>query len=121
MSGPRQILKDALSGVRVNGARPPIHDGRLPEQITGPALALGVEEVEPAGIARMRKWSLWLAVLTQLQSEGVDDALEELLTEVLNAIDAAQPLTWTTAKRTAVKDDAYHALAVTVTVTTQEV
>jgi len=111
----RQIVKDALNGTEL-----PIVDGRLPEQISGPTLALGVQEIEPAGIARMRKWALWLGILTPLQSEGVEDQLEQTLTTVLDALDAAQPLTWTTATRTAVKDDAYHAIVVTVTVTTQE-
>lgn len=112
----RQLVKDALAATEL-----PITDGRLPDQITDPALALGVEQVEPAGVGRMRRWTLWLAVLTPLQSEGVDDDLEQTLAAVLDALDAARQLTWTTATRTAVKDDAYHAIVVNVSVTMQEV
>lgn len=116
----RQTVKDALAGLVENGL--PIVDGKLPEQIDKPTLALGVTKVEPGPVSKLRTWTLWLAVLTKYVTEGVEDDLEATLTAVLDALDGARPtpLAWTAAERTPVKDDAYHAYAIAVTVTMQE-
>lgn len=116
----RQTVKDALAGLVAAGL--PLLDARLPENITKATLVLGVTKVEPGPVSRQRTWTLWLAVLTQHQSTGVDDALEETLGSVLDALDHARPspLNWTAAQRQPVKDDAYHAYVIDVTVIMQE-
>jgi len=94
--------------------------GRVPQQINGPTLLIGIERVEPHGVGRIRRWTVGVTVLSALQDpEAADLDLEAAVTKVLNALDKAQPLNWTTAEAGALNEK-YNALKVSVQILTQE-
>jgi len=95
--------------------------GRLPENISAVTLAVMVAKVEhsPNLPPQCRDWSIDVIVLSPLQDPGQADLeLEDAVDDVLDAIDAAQPLRWTTSERV-VLDETYNAHRVSVVITMQ--
>jgi len=95
--------------------------GRLPDNITGITLAVTVANVEhnPQLPMKCRDWTLNVLVLSPLQDpEQADLELEDALDQVLDAVDAAQPLRWTTSERV-VLDEKYNAHRISVVITMQ--
>lgn len=95
--------------------------GRVPVNITKPTVVVGIERVELGGIGRTRKWTIAVQVLSPLTDpEAADLDLEASVTEVLNALDQAPGLNWTTGEAGAV-NEAFNAVKISVEVFTQEV
>jgi hypothetical protein len=95
--------------------------GRLPENVSTITLSVGVSKVEhnPALSMRCRDWTIDVLVLSPLQDpEAADLALEDAVDDVLDAIDNAQPLRWTTSERV-VLDETYNAHRIAVVITMQ--
>ena len=95
--------------------------GRLPENVTGLTLCITVAKVEhsPTLPRQCRDWSIDLLVLSALQDpEHADLELEDAVDDVLDAIDNAQPLRWTTSERV-VLDETYNAHRIAVVITMQ--
>jgi hypothetical protein len=95
--------------------------GRLPDNISGITLAVSVAKVEHNAALPMqcRDWSIDVLVLSPLQDpEHADLELEDAVDDVLDALDNAQPLRWTTSERV-VLDESYNGHRVTVVITMQ--
>jgi hypothetical protein len=95
--------------------------GRIPDNVTGLTLVVMVASVEHnAALAmRHRDWTLNVLVLSPLQDpEKADLELEGAIDEVLDLIDAAQPLRWTTSERV-VLDENFNAHRISVVITMQ--
>ena len=95
--------------------------GRLPANVTGITLLVAVAKVErnPALPQQCRDWTLDVVVLSPLQDpEQADLELEDAVDDVLDAIDTAQPLRWTTSERV-VLDEKFNAHRISVVITMQ--
>jgi hypothetical protein len=95
--------------------------GRLPENVAGLTLVVMVAKVErnPTLPPQCRDWTVDLLVLSALQDPGSADLeLENAVDDVLDLIDAAQPLRWTTSERV-VLDEHYNAHRIPVVITMQ--
>jgi hypothetical protein len=95
--------------------------GRLPDNVTGVTLAITVAKVEhnPQLPMRCRDWTLDVFVLSPLQDpEKADLELEDAVDDVLDALDDAQPLRWTTSERV-VLDESYNGHRIAVVITMQ--
>lgn len=96
--------------------------GRLPDNVTDVTLAVTVARVEhnAALPPQCRDWTLDVFVLSPLQDPGAADlALEDAVDDVLDAVDAAQPLRWTTSERV-VLDEKFNAHRIAVVITMQK-
>lgn len=95
--------------------------GRLPANVTGITLLVVVAKVErnPALPQQCRDWTLDVVVLSALQDpEHADLELEDAVDDVLDAIDSAQPLRWSTSERV-VFDEKFNAHRIPVVITMQ--
>lgn len=94
--------------------------GRLPSNISGVTLCVFVDSVERNPAAQfLRDWTINVLVLSPLADpEHADLELEDAVDDVLDVVDAAQPLRWTTSERV-VLDENYNAHRVAVVVTMQ--
>lgn len=95
--------------------------GRLPDNITTLTLVVMVAKVEhnPQLPMRCRDWTIDVLVLSPLQApDKADLELEDAVDDVLDAIDNAQPLRWTTSERI-VLDESYNGHRIAVAITMQ--
>lgn len=97
-------------------------DARTPDRIDkGKVFVLTYRQTvtqSPQIGTRINELQLWiLTPKLNLEKGGADDDLDRALDEVLDAIDAAPQLTWTTAERT-VWDDAWHGYMISTSVPT---
>jgi hypothetical protein len=113
MTGPREIVVDALTGLGY-----PIVQGRLPANIARPTLLVGTASFVPGPTMFNLTWTLHVIVLTPLLGESADDDLERVVRQVVAALVEAQPLLLVNGQRTAVAEDAYNAFTLNVEVTT---
>lgn len=111
--GPRQTVTAALAGLDL-----PIVQGRWPTNIAQPTLVVTTGTIEPHPVGTVRRWTVTVTVLSPLAGEHADDDLETTLSDVLAALDTAQPLAFTGGRRVAVFDDAYNAYEIDMTVLT---
>jgi len=84
-------------------------------------LLVGVAKVErnPALPMQCREWTVDVVVVSALEDpEAADLQLEDAVDDVLDAIDAAQPVRWTTSERV-VLDEKYNAHRVSVAIVMQ--
>lgn len=95
--------------------------GRLPDNVAALTLAVMVAKVEhnPQLPMRCRDWTVDVLLLSPLQDpEKADLELEDAVDDVLDALDNAQPLRWTTSERV-VLDEKFNAHRVAVVITMQ--
>lgn len=95
--------------------------GRLPANVTEITFVVFISQVTRSStLARQfRDWRIDVLVLSPLQDpEHADRELENALDDVLDAIDAAQPLRWDTAERLVINEQ-FNAVRVPVIITMQ--
>lgn len=96
--------------------------GRLPSNISGITFVVLVGQVEhsPPGMPpQCRDWTIDVLVLSPLADpEHADLELEDAVDDVLDAVDASQPLRWTTSERVVLEEN-YNAHRIAVVVTMQ--
>lgn len=117
------VRSDILAALALPANRFVVSDtARTPEVIpTGKVHVLVYRSTVTAGAQhgmRLNEVELWaLTPKLNLIPDGADDDLDDALEAILDAIDATQQLTWTTAERT-VWDDALHGYKISLSVPT---
>lgn len=113
----RQAVIDAVAGLELDGVNV-IGYARNIDPPTKPTVLVRVDLVEPyPGLPDRNRYTFGLVLIPTRSGPGsADDELDDLLEDVLHALDNAPDLTWTRAERGTYQDTTYPAYEVTLSV-----